>query len=52
MKQFLKKIKRFIMHYWLSISLGMITLKHFIRATEGFCSGERLEPEKAMRQLA
>ena len=29
-----------------------ITLKHFIRATEGFCSGERLEPEKAMRQLA
>lgn len=24
MKQFLKKTKRFIMHYWLSISLGMI----------------------------
>lgn len=27
MKQFLKKTKRFIMHYWLSISLGMILLK-------------------------
>ena len=24
MKQFLKKVKRFIIHYWLSISLGMI----------------------------
>ena len=24
MKQFLKKAKRFVVHYWLSISLGMI----------------------------
>ena len=36
MKQFLKKTKRFIMHYWLSISLGMIATPFAVQYAYSF----------------